>query len=153
MITRPVVRDLPWQPDQGLRAVADRLGLTLVALHFSGDPSKIPTMIEQAVRDRADAVIVDEGLYLHTPEVQATLHALALKHRLPMLHSNPTAVESGGLLAYGPDIADLQRRAACFVDRILRGTQARDLPIEQPSRFVLRWSIEEAHHGCTRLDS
>jgi putative tryptophan/tyrosine transport system substrate-binding protein len=132
-----IVDDSPWQPDEGLQAAAGKLGLTLIAVHFGRDPAMIPKMIEQVVRDRADAVIVGEGLYLHTPEVQVTLHSLALKYRLPMLHSNLTAVENGGLVAYGPDIADLQRRAAYFVDRILRGARASDLPIEQPSRFVL----------------
>ena len=139
-----IVDDSPWQPDESLRAAAERIGLTLIPVHFGRDPSTIPGMMEQAVRDRVDAVIVGEGLYLHTPEVQATLHALALKHRLPMVHSNLTAVENGGLLAYGPDIADLQRRVAYFVDRILRGAQASDLPIEQPSRFVLWLNLKTA---------
>jgi putative tryptophan/tyrosine transport system substrate-binding protein len=108
-----IVGDSPWQLDERLWAAAERIGLTLIAIHFGRDPSMIPRMIEQAVRDGVDAVIVGEGLYLHFPEVQATLHALALKHRLPMLHSNLTAVENGGLLAYGPGFC-VARKPAIF---------------------------------------
>jgi len=147
-IWRSAEGDLARLPSLARDLVAQRVDVIVVAGHGVGPAmeatSTIPGMMEQAVRDRVDAVIVGEGLYLHTPEVQATLHALALKHRLPMVHSNLTAVENGGLLAYGPDIADLQRRVAYFVDRILRGAQASDLPIEQPSRFVLWLNLKTA---------
>ena len=57
--------------------------------------------------------------------------------RLPTIHSNRENVDAGGLLSYGPNLPDLHRRAADFVDKILRGTKAADIPVEQPTKFDL----------------
>ena len=74
------------------------------------------------------------------PSPLATLNSkriveLALKHRLPGIYSTRQFVEEGGLMAYGPLISDLYRRAATYVDKILKGRMPADLPIEQPMRF------------------
>ena len=62
----------------------------------------------------------------------------ALKSRLPSMYSSREAVEAGGLMSYGADLADSYRRVAYFVDRILKGAKPADLPVEQPTKFELR---------------
>jgi ABC-type uncharacterized transport system substrate-binding protein len=60
---------------------------------------------------------------------------LAVGARLPTIHGNRENVEAGGLMSYGPNLPDLHRRAAEFVDKILRGTKPGDIPVEQPTKF------------------
>jgi len=62
---------------------------------------------------------------------------LAVKNRLPAVYAQREFVEAGGLMAYGPNLADLFRRAAAYVDKILKGTKPGDLPVEQPTTFDL----------------
>jgi ABC-type uncharacterized transport system substrate-binding protein len=62
---------------------------------------------------------------------------LALGAGLPTMHGFREAVEAGALMSYGPNFADLFRRAADYVDKVLRGTRAADLPVEQPTKFEL----------------
>ncbi len=69
---------------------------------------------------------------------------LAAKSRLPTMYSVREFVDAGGLMAYGPNFADLYRRAAHFVDRILRGASPADLPIEQPTKFELVINLKTA---------
>ena len=59
----------------------------------------------------------------------------AAKNRLPAMYPNSELVEAGGLMSYGPNLADQWRRAADFVDKILKGTKPADIPVEQPMRF------------------
>ncbi len=69
---------------------------------------------------------------------------LAAKHRLPSLHPYREFAEQGGLMAYGPNVADLWRRAATYVDKILKGAKPADLPVEQPTRFELVINLKTA---------
>ena len=69
---------------------------------------------------------------------------LAAKHRLPAVYSARDSVDAGGLMAYGPNTADLFRRAATYVDKILKGTKPGDLPVEQPTRFELVINMKTA---------
>jgi len=69
---------------------------------------------------------------------------LALMHRLPALFGFRDSVEAGGLASYGPDLFAMVRRAASFVDRILRGARAGDLPIEQPTTLELAINLKTA---------
>jgi putative ABC transport system substrate-binding protein len=62
---------------------------------------------------------------------------LAARNRLPSVYASRNYVESGGLMCYGPNLADLYRRAAGYVDKILKGAKAADLPVEQPTKFEL----------------
>jgi putative ABC transport system substrate-binding protein len=66
---------------------------------------------------------------------QKRIVSFALKSRLPSLYENREAVDAGGLMYYGADLADSYRRVAYYVDRILKGAKAADLPIEQPTKF------------------
>jgi putative ABC transport system substrate-binding protein len=69
---------------------------------------------------------------------------LAARNRLPAVYPQRDFVDAGGLMAYGPNVADLFRRAATYVDRILKGTKPGDLPIEQPTKFELVINLKTA---------
>ena len=69
---------------------------------------------------------------------------LAIKHQLPSIHSASEYVEAGGLLSYGPSYSDLFRRAAVYVDKILKGAKPADLPVEQPTKFELVINLKTA---------
>jgi len=91
---------------------------------------------------RADGflVLVDAFFHLH----RARLAQLAAKHRLPSMFGFRTFVDAGGLMSYGPSAPDIFRRAAGFVDRILKGARPADLPVEQPTRFELVINLRTA---------
>ena len=73
----------------------------------------------------------------------AQIASLAVKHRLPTIGS-PTFARAGGLMAYGPDGADMYRRAASYVDRVLKGAQPATLPMEGPSKFEMIVNLKTA---------
>ena len=98
--------------------------------------------LEQA-RRQAQAVLV-HGDGLLTVHHRGQITALAAKHRIPAIYNHLWFVESGGLMAYAPDISVMFRRAADYVDKILRGAKPADLPIEQPTRYVLVVNLRTA---------
>ena len=69
---------------------------------------------------------------------------LAAKHRLPAVYASREFGEAGGLMAYGPNVADLFRRAATYVDKILKGARPADLPVEQPTTFEMVINLKTA---------
>jgi putative ABC transport system substrate-binding protein len=89
-----------------------------------------------------------EGLYVPPGPLMAAnekrIAGFALKSRLPSVYSNREAVDTGGLMYYGADLADSYRRVAYFVDRILRGAKPADLPVEQPKKFELVINLKTA---------
>jgi putative ABC transport system substrate-binding protein len=75
---------------------------------------------------------------------QKRIAGFALKSRLPSVHSNREAVDAGGLMSYGRDLADGYRRVATYVDRILKGAKPADLPVERPTKFELVINLKTA---------
>jgi putative ABC transport system substrate-binding protein len=75
---------------------------------------------------------------------RARIATWALSARLPTIYGEREHVEAGGLISYGPNLADLFRRAADFVDKILRGTKPSDIPVEQPTKFDLVVNLKTA---------
>jgi putative ABC transport system substrate-binding protein len=75
---------------------------------------------------------------------RARIAALALKYRLPSIGHTKEFVDAGGLLGYGDDVPETARRAAFYVDRILKGAHPRDLPVEEPTRFELAANLGTA---------
>ena len=89
----------------------------------------------EALKDRAQALyVVGDPLIAYN---QIQINTLALVARLPTMHAVRDYVEAGGLMSYGPDFADLFRRAGDYVDKILRGAKPADMPVEQPTKFDL----------------
>jgi putative ABC transport system substrate-binding protein len=87
------------------------------------------------VRERPDALLVlADRLFLHH---RAFIMDFAARHRLPGVHAYRELIEAGGLMSFGPSYAGMHRRAAYFVDRILKGARPADLPVERPSTFQL----------------
>ena len=86
-------------------------------------------------REHAQAVLVLSSAFVLAERQHLT--ELAMRHRLPTMFGQREPVEAGGLMSYGPDFADLYRRGAIYVDKILRGARPADLPVEQPTKFVL----------------
>jgi len=116
-----------------VQAAAHALGLEVVQAEIR-QAQDIPPAIE-ALKGRADALYVVTEPLVNTNRIQ--INALALAARLPTLHGQGAYVEAGGLMSYGANIPDLFRRAADYVDKILRGAKPADLPVEQPTKFDL----------------
>jgi putative tryptophan/tyrosine transport system substrate-binding protein len=87
----------------------------------------------ETIKGRVDALYVSAAPLVTTNQIR--INTLALAARLPTMHGLGEYVEAGGLMSYGPNFPDLFRRAAEFVDKILRGTKPADIPVEQPTKF------------------
>ena len=106
------------------------------------DPTDIETAFSAIKKDRADAVIVLRNPIASTRRKQIV--DLAAKSRLPAIYVQPEWVEAGGLMSYAPDLRDNWRRAAIYVDKILKGAKPADLPVEQPTKFELIINLKTA---------
>jgi ABC-type uncharacterized transport system substrate-binding protein len=120
---------------------ATALGVQLQYLEVQ-TPKDIETVFRAASKGRADAVLVLVSPVLDSQRTQVA--QLAVKTRLPVIHPQPEYVEAGGLMTYGVSVTDLFRRAATYVDKILKGTKPADLPVEQPTKFELVINLKAA---------
>ena len=93
-------------------------------------------------RQGAEGLIVLADAQLNNARDRIT--ALAAKHRLPAVYEAREFVLAGGMMSYGPDLADLHRRAAELVDKILKGSNPAELPVERPTRFELVINLKTA---------
>jgi putative ABC transport system substrate-binding protein len=121
------------RPSSDLETTARSLGLDVQVLDIGGDPERFSAAFADTAGGSAAALYIfgDPFTFSHRKQ----LVGLAAKHRLPAVAGAREYADDGALFAYGADIGDLYRRAAGYVDRILKGAKAADLPIEQPSKF------------------
>ena len=102
----------------------------------------IETAFRAAAKGGADGVVMLGSAVFNSHRKQIV--DLAVKSRLPATYTRPEYVEDGGLMTYGPSINDLFRRAAAYVDKILKGAKPADLPVEQPKKFELIINLKAA---------
>ena len=124
-----------------LRASARSLGVTLLPVEAK-DPTEFESSFSTMIALRADALITfsDAVTYVH----RQRLADLAFQHRLAMITPFQETTAAGGLISYGPSIPDTTHHSAVFIDRILKGTKAGDVPIEQPTKFDLVINLKTA---------
>jgi len=116
-----------------VQAAAHTVGLEVAAFEIRRTEDIAPAF--ETLKGRADALYVIADPVTISNRVR--INTLALAARLPTMHNVREAVEAGGLMSYGPNWSDMFRRAADYVDKILRGAKPGDLPVEQPTKFDL----------------
>ena len=106
------------------------------------DPNDIDAVFRAAAKGHADAVLVlgNPSMNAHRKQIVDQL----VKHRLPATYTRPEYIDEGGLMYYGTSYNDLSRRAAGYVDRILKGAKPADLPVEQPTKFEFIVNLKAA---------
>ncbi|HEV8342196.1 MAG TPA: ABC transporter substrate-binding protein [Candidatus Binatia bacterium] len=129
---------------QSLKEVELAAGAFRMQLQYLdiGGPKDIETAFRAASKGRADAVLVLSSPVLFSQRTEVI--ELAAKSRLPAIYFGREFAEDGGLMTYGPSITDLFRRAAVYVDKILKGAKPADLPVEQPTKFELIINLKAA---------
>ena len=120
---------------------AQALGVRLQFLEARG-PADFDRAFSEMTRARADVLTVLTSSMLFGE--RRRLVGLAAKNRLPAVYPWREGVDAGGLMAYGPDLGDLLRRVATYVDKILKGAKPADLPVEQPTKFELAINLKTA---------
>ena len=106
-------------------------------------PKDMEIAFQSAVKGRADAVLMNVSGPVVSPR-RKEIAELAVKNQLPIMHSIPENVEAGGLIFYGVNQNDLDRRVATYVDKILKGAKPADLPVEQPTKFEFIINLKAA---------
>jgi putative ABC transport system substrate-binding protein len=139
-INRVAVMRYPGEPVRSavewneIQAAATMLGLQLESIEVS-DGNEFNEAFDNLRRNRAEALmpLVSPFFFFH----RARIAELASKHRMPAVYEQRQYVEAGGLMSYGPNIMEMWRRAAVYVDKILKGAKPADIPVEQPTKFEL----------------
>jgi putative ABC transport system substrate-binding protein len=119
---------------------ARTLGLQIQSVEVRS-PNELKSALESATSKRAGALIIPPPMAF---AYRRQIVDFAAKNRLPAMYEETESVEVGGLMSYGANIADLWRRAAFYVDKILKGTKPADLPVEQPTKFELVINLKTA---------
>jgi putative ABC transport system substrate-binding protein len=120
---------------------ARRLGVK-ADLFQAREPNEIETAFSAMTAAGVDALTVLEGLMISNNAKLVT--GLAARARLPSIFFDPAFVDAGGLMSYGPNFTEMHRRAAYFVDRILKGAKPGELPVQQPTKFELVINLRAA---------
>jgi putative tryptophan/tyrosine transport system substrate-binding protein len=125
----------------GLAAAARELGVALLPISITST-SELPAGFAKMTRHHCRSLLA-----MSVPgfvDARQQLVELSLQHGIAASYDNKLIVDAGGLMSYGPDTIDMFRRAAVFVDKILKGKQASDLPIEQPTQFKMVINLKTA---------
>ncbi len=140
MLMNPVTLSRP-PLDRDLPELTRQLGIQIL-VYEAPRPEDYSTVFESIVRDKVDGVLVfaDATFYLHRME----LGRLCLKHRLPSIWGGRDYLEGGGLASFQGDFAEVSRRGAALVDKILKGTPPGEIPFEQSTKFELVVNLKGA---------
>jgi len=145
-VSRVAVLLNPGNPRSGpslkqIEAASRVLGITLQSVAVRS-PNDFESAFEAAAKGRADALIeIQDALFNSHRKM---IVDLAAKNRLPAIYDRIEFVQAGGVMSYGTNISDLYRRAAIYVDKILKGAKPADLPVEQPVKFDLVINLKAA---------
>ena len=115
------------------------LGLVVVGVQRAED---LEPALQAAVKGHVDGLVVGRDTVLQVNRLRFL--ALTANHRLPAVYGMHEFVDGGGLMSYGPDLADMYRRAAYLIDKILRGAKPSDVPVEQATKFELVLNLKTA---------
>jgi putative ABC transport system substrate-binding protein len=124
-----------------MEVTARTLGLKLQSLEVRG-LGDFQAAFARAAKDRASALILVRDPLIDSEHFR--ILDFAVDKRVPSMHGEEQFVEAGGLMSYGPSRVDLFRRAAVYVDKILKGAKPADLPVEQPTKFELVINLKTA---------
>jgi putative tryptophan/tyrosine transport system substrate-binding protein len=128
---------------QSVKAAGEKLGLAL-QIAPAATVEDFDEALASMMRERVGGLFVVPSPLTTMPMQRARLAELALKHRLPTMFAAKENVEAGGLMSYGADRNDLSRRAALYIDKILKGAKPADLPVEQASKYQLVINLKTA---------
>ncbi len=125
-----------------MRAAAKQMGLLLVVQEVNEAGDDLPGAFAAVERERSQAL--DVRVTASSTYNPKRIVDLAAQHRLPVVYDARNFVEAGGLVSYGPNLQEISRRAATYVDKILKGAKPADLPVEQPTKFELVINLKTA---------
>jgi putative ABC transport system substrate-binding protein len=124
-----------------IETTAKTLGIDAVQHIKIQAPADVGVALARIGQGRSGLVVLEDAMI---NVCSSQIADVAVKHRLPTIFGLPTFAEAGGLMAYGPNRRELWRRAATFVDKILKGARPGDLPVEQPTKFELVINLKTA---------
>jgi ABC-type uncharacterized transport system substrate-binding protein len=125
-----------------LRAAAPALKLKLEEIDTQPDPKGLESAFQTAKQKQLGAIMTIAARRFE--DERKRIVELATKYRLPAIYPQKEFVETGGLMSYGTDLADLHRRAAVYVDKILKGAKPADLPVQQATKFEFVINLKAA---------
>ena len=133
---------------QGLREVGYVEGKTfaLEVRYGEAKPERLPEVARELVGLKVDVIVgsTDAAIAAVRRETRAEAASFTQRNRLPSMYATKEYVDAGGLMSYGPSLLALYRRAATYVDKILKGAKPSELPVEQPTKFELVISLKTA---------
>jgi putative tryptophan/tyrosine transport system substrate-binding protein len=124
-----------------MQALAPKLRLSIHSVELR-DAQGADNALAAVAHEQAEGLIIDSDAV--TGQAQAPIAAFARAHRLPLISAFRRVVEAGGLMSYGPNLHELWRQAARYIDKILKGAKPADLPVEQPTAFELVINLKTA---------
>jgi len=127
---------------QEAKLAADGLGVKVTSFTIRGPNPDLEGIFKTIKSERAEALIISPGPVLRFHRKRFL--DLTAQSRLPAMYGDSEWIQAGGLMSYGTDYADLHRRAAAYVDKILKGSKPADLPVEQPTKFELAINLKTA---------